>query len=151
MRRGHRAKLSVTGAGRDTTSGPDGSFELDRVPVGPAELYVQAAPWKALTVPVNVSAADPGSVEVRLLERLPVGQIRGTVRGTKGEAVLAKVEVVELSAHLDTTGDGTFALDVQPGHYTVVVTAEGFDPERREVDVEHNGVTVLLIDLRGTR
>ena len=55
------------------------------------------------------------------------------------------------SPQLDTTGDGTFALDVQPGHYTVMVTAEGFDPERREVDVEHNGVTVLLIDLRGTR
>jgi hypothetical protein len=145
------ARVSIASAGRDVTCDQNGSFALDRLPPGTLELYVQAAQWEPITVPVLVMPGRELQVDLVLREQLPVGQIRGTVRGPHGEPVMAEVLVEELSVRESTGDDGTFTLDVQPGHYTVTVSAVGFDRDRREVDVEHNGVTVLLIDLRAAQ
>ena len=145
------ARVSIASAGRDVLCDASGSFALDKLPAGRLELYVQAAQWEPITVPVVVAPGRELQLDLVLRDQLPVGQIRGTVRGPHGEPVMAEIAVEELTVRETTGDDGTFALDVQPGHYTVTVSAIGFERDRREVDVEHNGVTVLLIDLRAAQ
>ena len=145
------ASVSVNSAGREARCDEQGAFTFDTLPAGTLELYVQAPQWEPITVPVVVLPGQELQLDVVLHEPLPVGQIRGNVRGARGEPVLAEVAVEELQVREPTGTDGAFALDVQPGHYTVTVSAPGYEREQREVEVEHNGVTVLLIDLRGVR
>jgi hypothetical protein len=145
------ARVSVNSAGRDASCDERGGFVFDTLPAGTLELYVQAPQWTPIVVPVVVLPGQELQLDVVLREQLSIGQIRGTVRGAGGEPVLAEVAVEELQVREATAEDGTFALDVQPGHYTVTVSAVGYERDQRQVDVEHNGVTVLLIDLRGAR
>ena len=145
------AGVSVNSAGRDALCDARGAFMFDSLPAGTLELYVSAPQWEPITVPVVVLPGQELQLDVVLHERLSAGQIRGTVRGARGEPVLAEIAVDELQLREPTADDGSFALDVLPGHYTVTVSAPGYERERREVEVEHNGVTVLLIDLRGGR
>jgi hypothetical protein len=145
------ARVSVNSAGREATCDTRGNFEFDSLPAGTLELYVQAPQWAPVVVPVIVLPGQELQLDVVLREQLPIGQIRGTVRGAGGEPVLAEITIEELQVRETSAEDGTFALDVQPGRYTVTVSATGYAREQREVDVEHNGVTVLLIDLRGAR
>ncbi|HMI89794.1 MAG TPA: carboxypeptidase regulatory-like domain-containing protein [Polyangiales bacterium] len=145
------ARVSVNSAGRDASCDQHGGFEFDSLPAGTLELYVQAPQWEPIVVPVVVLPGQELQLDVVLREQLPLGQIRGTVRGAGGEPVLAEVAVEELQVREPTAVDGTFALDVLPGRYTVTVSAVGYERDQREVEVEHNGVTVLLIDLRGAR
>jgi hypothetical protein len=145
------ARVSVNSAGREATCDARGNFEFDSLPAGTLELYVQAPQWAPVVVPVIVLPGQELQLDVVLREQLPIGQIRGTVRGAGGEPVLAEITIEELQVRETSAEDGTFALDVQPGRYTVTVSATGYAREQREVDVEHNGVTVLLIDLRGAR
>ena len=63
-------------------------------------------------------------VAITLLERLPVGQIRGTVRGAGAAPVRAEVHVEPLGAVLNVAEDGTFVLDVVPGRYQVTIVAD---------------------------
>ena len=46
---------------------------------------------------------------------------------------------------------GRFEVDVAPGSYEVRVSASGYEPQRRRIQVERNGVTLLNIDLQGGR
>jgi uncharacterized membrane protein len=62
--------------------------------------------------------------------------------------VAAHIRVAPLNVTLRAAEDGTFVLDVAPGQYEVTITAAGYEMQQRQVDVEHNGVTVLLVDLR---
>ena len=50
-----------------------------------------------------------------------------------------------------TTKDGRFEADVAPGSYEVTITAPGYETQRRRVEVEQNGVTLLNADLRSAR
>ena len=43
--------------------------------------------------------------------------------------------------------DGNFELDVAPGEYTVEISAPGYRPQQRPALVEHNGVTVIVVEL----
>jgi len=79
---------------------------------------------------------------------LPPGQIRGRVRSLRGGALRAKVEVQPLGQTFDTDAKGAFVIDVPPGRYTVHVHAEGHETQERPAEVEQDGVTILVIDLR---
>lgn len=92
---------------------------------------------------------------------LPGGQIRGYIRSLRGRTVDAEVEVRELGHEADKPDapapqalhaqDGRFELDVVPGNYEVRVSAPGYESQRRRIQVERNGVTLLNVDLRGAR
>lgn len=141
------ARVVVGSLGRELSCDAEGRFALDELPLGPLELYAQAPQWQPVTLRVEVA---PGVAEVRvaLVERLPLAQIRGTVRGKYAAPVAAEVSVAPLGTTLHAGEDGTFVLDVAPGQYQVTITAPGYELQQRQVEVEHNGVTVLLVDLR---
>jgi len=144
------ARVVVASLGRELTSDAEGRFSLDELPLGPLDIYTQAPQWQPVTLRVEVA---PGAADVRiaLVERLPLGQIRGTVRGKFAAPVAAQITVAPLGTVLRAGEDGTFVVDVAPGEYEVTITAPGYETQRREVEVEHNGVTVLLVDLRSAQ
>ena len=79
---------------------------------------------------------------------LPAGQIRGRVRSLRGKALRAQIEVLPLGQKMESDATGAFVIDVPPGRYNVVVRAEGHETQERPAEVEQNGVTILVIDLR---
>jgi hypothetical protein len=130
-----------------------------------------APPPPAVAPPASEPAAAPPpppppppvkEVEPAREPQTPKGQLRGLVRSLKGTAVAAEVTVEpETSppgpAPAEATGDrivtlraegGRFQLDVAPGRYRVTIAAPGFQSQKRTVDVEENGVTLLNVDLR---
>jgi len=89
-------------------------------------------------------------VTLTLHRKLPSGQIRGLIRSFKGVGLDAEVKIEPGDKTLRAK-DGRFEADVAPGTYEVTITAPGFETQRRRVDVEQNGVTLLNADLRGSR
>jgi hypothetical protein len=91
----------------------------------------------------------------------PRGQIRGLVRSLKGTALAADIRIEpEPTASAETAPpepqelraeEGRFEIDVAPGRYRVTIAAPGYKTQKREVDIEENGVTVLNVDLRAER
>ena len=109
----------------------------------------------------TLAAGSPTELDVTLEKRPPRGQLRGLVRSLKGAAVSAEVRVEPDGppqggpaageiAPLRTAG-GRFELDIPPGHYRVTISAQGYATQKRQVEVEENGVTLLNVDLRPGR
>lgn len=134
-----------TEGGPSTTTGADGSFTLEGVP-REGELLIEAEGYVA-------SHVAPGETMLSAtLERaLPSGALRGLVRSHHGRALSARI-AVEPGGHTATTdADGVFELLLVPGHYDVAIEADGHDPQRRTVEIEVGGVTVINADLRRSR
>jgi hypothetical protein len=126
----------------------DGSFEVADLPYGPAVVEVpEQPPLAAWRTTVEVGAEAP-PVEVALARVLPAGQIRGQVRSNGGVPLAAVVRVEGLDVSTQTAPDGTFAMDVAPGKYTVVIEAQDWTAQRRKIAVEEEGVTILNVELQ---
>ena len=82
------------------------------------------------------------------MRALPPGEIKGRVRSLRGPALSARIEVLELHEAVTSDASGRFRIDVPPGSYTLHISAEGHEPQQRSVEVEQNGVSILVIDLR---
>jgi hypothetical protein len=142
-------------------AGEDGRFalELAHAPDGrpvPVALDVEAPGFVASHVTVSEAPGPEGELTIRLERSLPSGQIRGYVRSLSGRTVDADVEV--RAAGKDTVSPqslradgGRFEIDVAPGSYEVHVSASGYETQRRRIQVERNGVTLLNVDLRSAR
>jgi hypothetical protein len=91
----------------------------------------------------------------------PRGQIRGLVRSLKGTPVAAEIRIESEAPASAEAGppepqalraeEGRFEIDVAPGRYRVTIAAPGYKTQKREVDIDENGVTVLNVDLRAER
>jgi carboxypeptidase family protein len=134
------AAVDVDADGRFTFSGKAGQI---------VTIEAQAAgyePAKA-TVTIDEGAEEP---TLTLRKRLPSGQIRGLIRSFRGVALSAEIQIAPGDRTLQAQ-DGRFEVDVAPGTYEVTITAPGYETQRRRVDVELNGVTLLNADLRSAR
>jgi len=91
-----------------------------------------------------------------LERRAPEGQIRALVRSLRGTGLAADLVIESESVTVGIAAeskslhaqDGRFQVDVAPGHYRLTISAPGYEVQRRKVEVEENGVTVLNVDLR---
>ena len=82
------------------------------------------------------------------------GALSGTVVHAETDAPIADANVilVDTNRGAATERDGTFALqDVDPGTYTVRVSAVGFDTAERTVTIESSAQTTVQIALSPTR
>jgi hypothetical protein len=141
------AVVAVDSDGRFTISGTVGQTLTVRA---------SAAGYEPSTETVALAARSDAEVTLTLQRRLPGGQIRGLVRSFKGVGVDAEIKIEPSDPALPTPAalhalDGRFEVDVAPGTYQVTITAPGYETQRRRVDVEQNGVTVLNADLRAAR
>ena len=146
------AGVQVRAGDATATTDADGRFELTGVPVGTAEIVIEAqAPYQARRATVQVGAGTAAEValgDVPVERALPPGQIRGVVRTLAGKPVAATVVVEPLGVTVEAGDDGAFRIDVPPGKYEVVLSAPGLATQRRQIQVEQNGVTVLNVELR---
>jgi hypothetical protein len=133
---------------RAGTTLADGAFEVADVPDGHVRIVARAPGYEDATVETNVDAHAPAPVELVMKRAIRPGQLRGLVRSFNGKPLAATIRVEPLGAETKTDADGMFQIDVPPGAYEVVVEAPGHAGQRRPVQVDENGVTILNADLR---
>jgi hypothetical protein len=144
--------VSIAVDGRDAVlTDAEGRFAIDQLPEGVLELRVSAPGFRAVGARASVIAGETAELDVALERELPEGQLHGTVRGFDGAPLVARIHVKPIGAVVESAQDGSFELDVAPGMYRVVISAPGYRSQERPVVVEHNGVTVIVVELSAAR
>jgi hypothetical protein len=138
---------------RAADSGADGSFTVTELRPGRARVVAKAAGYEDASVETAIvdAGATPVIVDLVLKKAIKPGQLRGLVRSFNGKPLAATIRVEPLGVEAKTDADGMFQIDVPPGSYEVVVAATGHAGQRRPVQVEENGVTILNADLRPSK
>ena len=126
----------------------DGAFAIDDVPVGRVLILARAAGYEDATAEARIDARAPATVDLVMKRVIRPGQLRGLVRSFNGKPLAATIRIEPLGSETKTDADGMFQIDVPPGAYEVVVAAPGHAGQRRPVQVDENGVTILNADLR---
>jgi len=137
----------------------DGRFSIDGAPGEELTIVVEAGDHLPRRVTITLHGGDENTLDLPLERRSPRGQIRALIRSLRGTPVAAEV-VVEGRALGPSDGGapkagraegGRFEVDVVPGTYFVTISAPGYEVQKRKVEVEENGVTLLNVDLRRER
>lgn len=126
-------------------SAADGTFVFDEVPAGALTLTITTAGFDTRTI--DISADGERVHEVVLLPSVPAGQVRGRVLDLTGEPIAAVVTVAPGKHTVEVGPDGSFALDLAPGRYTVKFRHPDFSTQYRKVTVHDRGVVILNIAL----
>lgn len=143
------AVVVMTGERRvEVVAGPDGRFTVDALPVGEARVSAAAEEFTDAGTELEIEPDATVRVELVLEPILPLGQLRGMVRSFAGSPLQATLELRPGGASVTADETGYFEVDVSPGTYEVVVRADGFTEQRRQVSIEERGVTILNVDLR---
>jgi hypothetical protein len=145
------AKVTVTTDKKTGTAVTDarGKYKVAELSVGPAKLDFEVAGKKPQQLTMTlVEGANPAP-QVALDPVLPPGELRGNVRSRAGSRAIAGAKIVVTPGDFTATSgaDGTFALTLPPGTYTMTTTAEGFAPQVIEAVVDQEGVTVKFVNL----
>jgi len=150
------AGATVTLAGLSTTTGANGSFVLEDVPVGPAELVVEAPGYDVYRQTINVM---PGmrALRIEMTEASPTPpppphNVTGTVtivsHPDDNSGVLVSAYNLDLGlvmAEYTTGPDGSYYLYVLPGNYEIRVSYQGQELVRN-VTVPGGGRILTGID-----
>jgi uncharacterized membrane protein len=142
------ADATVSVGDKSVQTGPDGSYVLNEVPLGKASVTVKKEGFEDRTVEADVTAGAGATADVSTKHAIKPGQLRGLIRAFSGKPLAATIRVEPLGVESKTDADGVFQIDVPPGTYEVVVTASGYATQRRKMQVDENGVTILNADLR---
>lgn len=145
------AQIAVTndrGQERVVESGGDGTFSIPDASAGAAKIAVKAQGYEDATSDVTVEAGATTTVSIAMKRVIKAGQLRGLVRSFTGKPLAATIRVEPGNLEAKTDSDGTFQIDLPPGSYEVIIAAPGHAGQRRPVQVEENGVTILNADLR---
>ena len=129
-----------------TTTSADGTFVLEGVPED-AALEVEAEGYVAMRIEPGSEAATSAVLE----RALPRGALRGLIRSHGTRTFVATVRVEPGGATATTDADGLFEIALPPGRYDVTIEAPGYERQRRSVEIEVDGVTVLNAELRRSR
>lgn len=147
---GEETRSAQTDAeGRFTIDLSDVDFDVSEIEE--ATVVVTAEGYKSSERPVDLTTGEALSLDVQVEVALPRGQLRGVVRAYNGKPISGTITVEPIGLTAKSAADGTFELDVPPGQYTVTIKAKGFKGQRRKVDVQDGGVTILHIDMRRGR
>jgi hypothetical protein len=145
------AKVTVTTEKKTGNAVTDarGKYKIGELSVGPATIDIEVANKKPQQLSLTlVEGANPAP-QVQLDPVLPPGELRGNVRGRAGGRAIAGAKIVVTPGDYAATSgpDGTFALTLPPGKYTMTTTADGFAPQVIEAVVDQEGVTVKFVNL----
>jgi hypothetical protein len=133
--------VDVDAKGRFTISGAAG----DTISV-----RAEAMGHEPATGTFTLAAEPTEPATLTLRKRLPSGSLRGLVRSLDGHPLDAQIRIEPTGREL-RAAQGRFDVSVAPGWYEVTISAPGRKTQRRRVQVEDNGVTLLNVDLRGER
>ena len=128
----------------------DGRFTVTGKPGDTLTIRAESSGYETSTETVTLAVGAASDLTLALRRRLPSGQIRGLIRSFKGVGLDAEIRFDPPDRTLRAQ-DGRFEVDVAPGSYEVTITVPGYETQRRRVEVEQNGVTLLNADLRSAR
>src|SRR5688572_7874298 len=127
------AGASVKIGSATATTGADGRFAFQNLPVGSVTIVTTAPGFDARTD--NVSLAAGTNAHDVLLTPTPTATLTGVVSATTG-AVIAGASVKIGSTTATSGADGSFQLENLPvGNATIVTSAPGFDPRTEGVSL----------------
>lgn len=142
------ATVTVAGTNISSTTGGDGDYQLDNVPVGTRTLSVSAQGLSSAQVTVIVVANENTYKDIYL--ETPTGNLRGTVRNASNNQPIAGAQIligipfgaVYYSAITD--GSGNYLITNMPARsFTVYAGADGFQPSQASISVIANQSTTL--------
>jgi hypothetical protein len=142
------AQIQLTRAGAqpaEARSSESGGFSFAEVPEGSIELRVSAAGFDAVTV--AISQGQERTREIVLHPSVPAGQVRGRVLDLAGTPVLARVSITPGEHAVQVSEDGSFAVELAPGRYTVKLEHTSFATQQRVIVLRDRGVVILNIAL----
>lgn len=147
------AGAQVKAAGISGTTGADGTFQLNRVPVGTQTVTATAPGFTAANIDTAVLDDQASAVNLGLTPQ--TGTLTGTIRDPELNPVSgATVTLVGLTGTAITGADGAFTFtDVPPGTQTVSANASGFRPASATATVLSNQTAVrdvILDQIGGT-
>jgi hypothetical protein len=132
----------------EVVSAADGSFTVEELPGGLANVSVTAEGYKDASTSALVKPGETTRTSVLLERILPAGQVRGLVQSFGGQPLQATITIEPGGQRIESSTSGEFEIDLAPGSYTVTISAPGHVNQQRKVTVEQNGVTILNVDLR---
>ena len=130
---------SVSVGSASATTGADGKFELQNLPVGSATIMTNAPGFDPRSESVSLAAGSNAHDVV--LTPTPVATVIGVVSSATG-AVVEGATVTIGSASATTGADGRFELeDVRAGSATIVTAAPRFDTRSESVSLAEGANT----------
>ncbi len=124
-------------------------------PIGGATTVSATAPeYEPGTAQVELEPGQSRDVTVTLVRKVRQGQLRGQVLSFDGKPLQATVSVTgKTGAPTSATADaeGNFSIDLPEGAFQVEISADGYKAQKRSVKIKLDGVTVLNVDMRGTK
>ena len=127
-------------------------YTLSELAGGEVDITVSAALLQPYNQHLVLVPGETADVSVRLAKDATQGaQLRGLVRDYSGAGLMAKVQVIPGDLVTTCNEQGEFVLDLPPGTYDVVITADGHQTQKRRLKVRREGVTVLNADLQTTK
>ncbi len=123
---------------------------VGELPPGPISVRASAAEFTdgdeaATIVPGKTTELTVTLVPVK--KRVPA-TVSGLVRSARGgQAVRAKLEVLELKQLIEVDDKGACATDVPGGRYTVRISAPGFRTQQKSVTVRDGDQAIFNVDL----
>lgn len=133
------------------TTDAQGKYTFSDLEPGEYRLEIAAEGFQPSERSVVLQPGAAPELSVPLTQELPIGQIRGTVRRFDGRPILARIVISALKIDQKTRPDGSFEIDVPPGDYSVVVSADRFARQTRMAHVEQRGVAILIVELEPSR
>jgi uncharacterized membrane protein len=136
--------VRVTADGQETTTGSDGSYQLD-VPVGSQELTAGRLGFATATRSVTAAEDETVTADFTLEPEEP-GTIEGVVESTDGGPVGGATVSVG-NQETTTAGDGSYQLDVAPDSAELTVEADGFAATSESITVDSGETATVDIQL----
>lgn len=129
-----------------------GRYMIGDLPIGDAKIDVLVDGKKPFSRGVVLVAGANAIDDIVLETVLPPGELRGVVRAqSTGRPVMAKIEIAATekvpAKNVTPAADGTFAIELPPGTYTVAITADGYAAQSISVVIPANNVLIKNVDL----
>ncbi|MBE0517118.1 MAG: S8 family serine peptidase [Methanophagales archaeon] len=142
------ATVVVEGTTLSATTGAEGYYLLENVPVGDQEVTASANGYYSNTTTVTVIKDDTVTQDFTL-EAIPTYTVSGTVTDTKDtalEGAIVTIAGTELSA--TTEGDGSYSIsEVKDGTYDITASKEGYSSQtNKTVTVNEDTVVNFALE-----
>jgi hypothetical protein len=134
-----------------------GELVLRGFPAGPVQVQLGGAGWQPTSEIVAFPARGEASADLLVTRARPAdgapatSAITGLVRSESGTPVTANVRIVELNLERAVDDRGGFHFDLPPGNYTLIIEADGFVSQRKQIGAGSDEQQIYNIDLQPER